>query len=516
MIEEFTKHTRIEQLFEQQVECCGDSPAVSTANSSCDYRQLNENTKRVNELLSDSATRSGKPIGVLLSNSRAFVEAVLGIWRNQDVVVPMSTSYSRGDIERIISALGISTLLTSQSDQERFAGLAGTMILHDGQNWSSSADRFGLERKPVALNSDHAVVFLTSGTTGNPKIVALTHRNILVNLASLKKDVPLDETDKSFVCVPLCHSYGFTLQMLGTLCAGGELYIGASHRISTDFAREVHTSQCTSFFGVPTAYRLLLDGIGRSGFVRELQCLQTLVHGASSMTSELLGGLQKQLSRADNYLTYGLSEASPLVTVLPPYWAESKSSSIGKAVSGVELVLRREDGTITTEAGSIGEILIKGPSVIEGYQGNPQANAASFHNGYLRTGDVAMIDADGCLFFKGRNKDLINRGGEKIYPEDVEAALQSHQAVLHSAVVPCPHESLGEVPFAFVVLKDSHECKSTELRSWCAERLSAQQIPVGIEIVDSLPRTATGKIRKKELSLSLFKRQPVSTVTTTD
>ena len=125
-----------------------------------------------------------------------------------------------------------------------------------------------------------------------------------------------------------------------------------------------------------------------------------------------------------------------------------------------------------------------------------------------------MIDADRCLYFKGRKKDLINRGGEKIYPEDVEVVLQSHKAILHSAVVPCPHESLGEVPFAFVVLKDGHECESIELRSWCAERLSAQQIPVGIEIVDSLPRTATGKIRKNELSLSLFKRQPFSTVTT--
>jgi long-chain acyl-CoA synthetase len=350
-------------------------------------------------------------------------------------------------------------------------------------------------------------VFLTSGTTGNPKIVALTHRNILFNLASLKNAVPLDEGDKSFVCVPLCHSYGFTLQMLGALCAGGHLYIGSGRVISSEFARELHASRCTSFFGVPATYRMLLDGIGRCSFGDELRHLRALVSGASSMTPEILAGLRKALPWADIHLTYGLSEASPLVTALPLQWVDEKSCSIGRAVEGVTLALRRDDGRLTTEPGSVGEILIKGPSVIEGYLGNAAANAASFEGGYLRTGDVAMIDADRCLFFKGRSKDLISRGGEKIYPEDVEAILQSHQSVMQSAVVPCPHESLEEVPFAFVVPKDGAHCEPTELRQWCAKCLSPQQVPVGIEIVGSLPRTTTGKVRKNELALSLARRQ---------
>lgn len=507
MIEGFSNQTRIERLFDQRASDRGDRPAVSAAKSSCDYRRLRDRSMQVAELIGAAAHQGGRPVGVLLPNSPALPEAVLGVWQSHNVVVPISTSYSKDCIERILSALGISTIVTGQADRERLAGLASTVVLYDGKGWSSSADRFGADREPIPMTADHAAVFLTSGTTGNPKVVALTHRNVLFNLASLKKAVPFDETDKSFVCVPLCHSYGFTLQMLGTLCTGGELHIGSGHMISSKFAKELHASRCTSFFGVPTAYRMLLDGIGRCGLVGQLRHLRALVNGASSMTPEILSGLRKSLPWADIHLTYGLSEASPLVTSLPPRWVGSKHCSIGRAVDGVELALRCDDGEITTEAGCVGEILIRGPSVIEGYVGNDQANAQSFSNGYLRTGDVAMIDADGCLYFKGRSKDLINRGGEKIYPEDVEAVLQSHQAVMHSAVVPCPHDSLGEVPFAFVVLEESQRCEPARLRQWCAKHLSPQQVPVGIEIVDSLPRTATGKVRKNELARCLARLQ---------
>ena len=506
MIKDFSMHTRIEQMLDQRVSDCGDCVAISTAGTSLNYHQLRAGAIKVAELIAVSVPQV-RPVGVLLPNGPVFPEAVFGIWQSGNVVVPISTSYSRDAIERIISTLGISTILTSQVDQGRFEGLAGTVVFNDGKSWSSTVDRFGMDRTPIELTADHAAMFLTSGTTGNPKIVALTHRNILFNLASLKKAVPLDKTDKSFVCVPLCHSYGFTLQMLGTLCVGGQLYIGSGHMISSDFVREINASRCTSIFGVPTAHRMLLDGIARCGFSSELSHLNALVNGASSMVPEILSGLLKALPWMKIHLTYGLSEAAPLVTVLPHRWADSKSCSIGRAIDGVELVLRYEDGKLTTDPGSIGEILVKGPSVIEGYLGNAQANAASFVDGYLRTGDVAMIDADGCLFFKGRTKDLINRGGEKVYPEDVEAVLQSHEAVAHSAVVPYRHDSLGEVPFAFVVLKDGLRCEPTELRQWCNKHLSPQQVPAGVEIVDSLPRTATGKVRKNELTLDLARRR---------
>lgn len=505
-----TNQTRIEQIFQRRALDRDDRAAVSTAESSCDYRQLWDCSMQVAELVGAQSPQGGRPVGVLLPNCPAFPEAALGVWQSRNVVVPISTSFTRQSIERIISAIGISTIVTGQADRDRFAGLASTMVLHDGIGWSSSADRFGIDRESIALTADHAAIFLTSGTTGNPKIVALTHRNILFNLASLKKAVPLDQTDKSFVCVPMCHSYGFTLQMLGTLCAGGELYIGGGHRISSQFVKELHASRCTSFFGVPTAYHMLLDGLGRCELGDKIRHLRALINGASSMTQEILLGLRKNLPWSDIHPTYGLSEASPLVTALPPRWAHSKPCSIGRAVDGVDLVLHRDDGAITTAPGSVGEILIKGPSVIEAYLGSAQANAESFSDGYLRTGDVAMIDADGCLLFKGRRKDLINRGGEKIYPQDVEAVLQSHEMVCQSAVVPCPHPRFGEVPFAFVVLKTGQRCEPAALRRWCAEWLSPQQIPAGIEIVTHLPRTATGKVRKNELALGLAGRRPAA------
>lgn len=507
MIKGFLQCGRLETLFNEQASMRGNNPAVSIGNSSFMYSTLQADSLRVADLIAASAPTGGRPIGVLLPNSPAFLQAALGVWQSRNVVVPISTSYPRSAIERIIATLGICTIVTRLADMDRFAGLAGTVVMHDDQYWSSSADRFGLDRGPTGLTADHAAVFLTSGTTGTPKIAALTHRNILANLSGLKKAVPLDSTDKSFVCVPLCHSYGFSLQMLGTLCAGGELYIGANHLVSSRFVKELRDSRCTSIFGVPTAYRMLLDGIDRCKLACKLGHLRAMVNGASSMTPEILAGLRKAVPYSEIYLTYGLSEASPLVTALPSDWVEDKPCSIGMAIDGIELVIKRGDGSLTTAPGSIGEVLIRGSSVISGYLRNEAANAASFEKGYLRTGDVAMIDADSCLFFKGRNKDLINRGGEKIYPEDVEAILQQHKSVMQSAVVPCPHESLGEVPFAFVVLKDGQQCEPTELREWCVKHLSVQQVPQDVEFVNSLPRTSTGKIRKHELVLMLMRKR---------
>lgn len=505
MIRETLKHQRIEHLIGQVSSASGERIAVSNIDSACNYRQLQTQAEGLASLLRAVTSGPGQPIGVLLPNCQILPESILGVWHSGNVVVPISTGYARKTIARIVEALGLRTLLIRRRDEETYSGLAPQLLVHDDA-WSVHTGRCDSSRVPIATTIDHAAVFLTSGTTGHPKIVALTHYHILTNLRSMKQVVPLGPDDKSFVCVPLCHSYGFTLQMLGTLSQGAELYIGSGQKISSDFAKELHIAQCTSFFGVPTAYRMLLDGLHRCGYGEELSHLRVLVNGAASMTPELLIAIRQAMPWANVHLTYGLSEASPLVTALPPEWVDTKPCSIGKAIPGVTIELLDEEGALSTKAGQVGEILIKGDSVIESYLGNDEANEVAFANGYLKTGDIAKIDSEGCLYFKGRCKDMINRGGEKIYPEDVEAWLQAHDAVQHAAVVACPHSALDEVPFAFVVLCEGCQVKPSALREWCGRSLSPQQIPMGIEIVDSLPKTATGKIRKAELVAALSKR----------
>lgn len=446
----------------------------------------------------------GRPVGVLLPNSVEFVRAVLAVWYSGNAVVPVSVAYPDEAVMRIADLVKTNLFICDRRGIRRLKGFRGACIPAKPEKNHRRRAPGGLDAEdPLGFTPEHAVVFLTSGTTGQPKIVGLTHDNIRCNLASARKSIPRQARARTYMCLPMCHSYGFTLQMLAALMSGGTLHIGGTYRLGTDFAGDLASSQCTSIFGVPATFRMLVDGIRRRGLESAAAKIKCVVNGASAMTQDLLDALRATFTNARICLTYGLSEASPLVTALPPELLDRKGCSIGRAVDGVDLTLLLAGGRVGAEAGSVGEILIRGGSVIERYMGSPRADAESFHDGYLKTGDIGAIDGDGCVYFRGRSKDLINRGGEKVYPCDVEKVLLRRSEIAEAAVVACPHPVLGEVPFAFVRPAEGSEVDWAKIRKWCAAHLAQHEVPVGFKAVESLPKTHTGKIRKTELAAML-------------
>ena len=404
-------------------------------------------------------------------------------------------------------SLSIALIITDAAWFKRLRPFIGAVIVVGaGHEVARNAALSMSDANTLAFTQDHAVVFLTSGTTGISKTVGLTHSNITCNLESAGRCFPERLYERTYVHVPMCHSYGFTLQMLASLVSGGTLYIGGRHMLSTNLAHEFAASECTSVFGVPTMFRLLVDGMNRAGLAAEARRVRYLVNGAAAMTDDLLKKMRATFPNALTFLTYGLSEASPLVTSLSASLTGRKGCSIGSAVDGVDLKLMTDDGQTTTREGAVGEIIIRGGSVITRYMGQSAANSAAFHGGYLKTGDIAAIDSDGCLYLRGRIKELINRGGEKIYPGDVEEVLLKRTEIAEAAVVPLAHPLLGEVPFAFLKPFDGHDIDLADLRKWCALHLAPHEVPFDFELVADLPKTHTGKLRRNELAATLRKR----------
>jgi acyl-CoA synthetase (AMP-forming)/AMP-acid ligase II len=495
---------RVESDFKRASSLHPGRVALSWAGGEVRYSELR---RRVAEL---SATLSwlappGIPVGVFLPNSQEFARAVLAVWSSRGVVVPISTAYPDDAVKRISDAVGIGAFVTDSAGAERLGWFTGISVLLGERGHIGVARGACGGRSRVGFTADHAVVFLTSGTTGLPKIVALTHGNLRCNLSASRKAIPREARVATFMPIPMCHSYGFTLQLLATLTSGGRVHIGRPYKLGTDLARDLAASKCTSVFGVPAMFRLLADGVRRASLTDAASRVKCLVNGASAMTQNVIDDMQAAFPNARICLTYGLSEASPLVTTLPPSMLRRKGCSIGRAVKGVDLKILASGGALTKRDGAVGEILVKGESVIAQYMGNPQADADCFYKGYLKTGDTGSIDADGCVYFRGRVKDMINRAGEKVYPCDVEAVLLQHTDIVEAAVVACPHPSLGEVPFAFVRAADGHVPDWADVRRWCVARLAAHEVPVGMRVVESFPKTHTGKIRKSELAASLVR-----------
>lgn len=492
---------RIEEQFSKIVIQNRAMPAVSTAVCQVSYETLREKALNLSKLI-DQTGDQAIPIGILLPNSVAFLVAVLAVWYSHRVLIAISVNYRKEKVERIIDKLGINTLVADTQGRKLLGNGFKGFCISIGNELTGKVHSGSIIKhdSKIVLSEKHAMVFFTSGTTGTPKIVALTHDNILFNLDSESCCIPIYEKDKTFVYMPMCHSYAFTLQVLRTITTGGHLYLGKANKFSSQLVQEICSSRCTSIYAVPAIYSLILDGIQRTNSYKDIKQVKYLVNGASSMTNKLLGELCNVFCHSDIYLTYGLSEASPLVTCLPPNLLREKGCSIGKAVKGVELQLLTDDHLFTTEVNLVGEIVIRGKSVIQKYINNSAITKKAFVNGFLRTGDIATIDSNGCLYLKGRIKDIINRGGEKIYPEEIEEILRRCRGISEAAVVACPHHVLGEVPYAFVTITGKpKQITPTSIITACSKELAPQKRLIGVEIVESLPRTTTGKICKQKL-----------------
>jgi long-chain acyl-CoA synthetase len=347
---------------------------------------------------------------------------------------------------------------------------------------------------------DVAGIIYTSGTTGYPKGVLLTHKNYVVNADQVSTACQMTEDDRFLCILPLFHVNGQIVTTVSPLFAGGSMVLlrGFSPK---EFLPKLSHYRATAFSGVPTVYAILNNLPDAEEY--DLSALRFCICGAAPMPVEVFETFERKY-KAFILEGYGLSEGT-CASSINPLDGTRKIGSIGIPFKDQEMkIFDENDKELAPE--QIGEIVVRGPNVMKGYYKNEEATRETLRNDWLHTGDLGYIDEDGYFFIKGRKKEMVIRGGENIYPKEIEEVLYKHPAVAEAAVVGVPDKIWGEEVAAFVVLKEGAELKPQEVIDYCKEHLANYKCPRIVEVADSLPKTATGKIQKNRIIEEYTKR----------
>ena len=345
---------------------------------------------------------------------------------------------------------------------------------------------------PAAQPDDVALVLHTSGSTGRPKRVPLKHKNLAVSCKNIAETYQLKANDVSLCVMPLFHIHGLVASTLSSFMTGGTVIVPNKFN-PMSFWRTAREHGATWYSCVPTIHQLSVarlnekpEGLEKLRFVRS----------CSSALSPALKEKLENILKVPVLEAYGMTEAAHQMCSNPLPPRESKAASVGPG-TGVKVGIMDEDGNLL-ESGTLGEVVIQGPNVVDGYENNPEANAKSFTNGWFRTGDQGMIDGDGYLHLTARIKELINRGGEKIAPLEIDEVMLTHPCVQEAVAFGMPHPTWGEEVAIAVVLKEPHS--EAGLLEHCKKHLADFKVPKKIHIVDKIPRTATGKIQRRAVA----------------
>jgi acyl-CoA synthetase (AMP-forming)/AMP-acid ligase II len=343
---------------------------------------------------------------------------------------------------------------------------------------------------------DVALVLHTSGSTGRPKRVPIRHGNVGASARNIAATYELSSSDVTMCVMPLFHVHGLVASVLSTFLSGGTVVVPAKFS-PLSFWRFVRDTDATWYSAVPTIHQLLLTRAGgdRPEGAEHLRFIRSC---SAALPPEMMEKIERTFG-APVLEAYGMTEATHQMCSNPQPPSARKAGSVGPG-TGVQVNIMDEAGNLLPQ-GQRGEVVIKGPNVVKEYENNPEANAKSFTNGWFRTGDQGYLDEDSYLVLTGRIKELINRGGEKIAPREIDEVLLAHPSVAEAVAFGVPHATWGEEVAAAVVLRTPE--KESAILAHCREKLSDFKCPKRVYIVEKIPRTATGKIQRGAVAASV-------------
>jgi fatty-acyl-CoA synthase len=346
---------------------------------------------------------------------------------------------------------------------------------------------------------DVANIQYTSGTTGLPKGVLLTHHNIVNNGQFLAQGFHYTEHDKIVVPVPLFHCYGCVIGTMTAVNTGAAIVLPNWTFDPRATLKAVHDERATSVYGVPAMYVAEFQLPDFASF--DLTSLRTGMMSGAPCPVELMKRVLEEMHCGELVIAYGQTETSPVVTMSDAAdTIEVRVKTVGRAMPQTEIRIASLENGETLPAGQQGEVCVRGYALMKGYDGDPEGTAQVIkEDGWLHTGDLAVMREDGCIHITGRSRDVIIRGGENIYPREVEEFLYTHPKVDEVQVVGIPNARLGEIVVAWIRLKPSVEASEEELRSFCQGQIAYYKIPEHIRFVDSFPATLSGKIQKYKM-----------------
>ena len=483
-----------------------DNAVIAPDIGSWTYEELNSEVSRLADILAANGVEPGVPVSIALINSYEFIAAFLAVARAGAIAAPLNPAYTTEEFtffmedagakvavlpnghhpaREAANRLGIKTI---DADLVESSGLLHLALSSNGTELTSRADAIPSDRSDIAL-------FLhTSGTTSRPKGVPLRHLNLMRSIDNIKNTYALTPDDSSLIVMPLFHVHGLIGACLSTLNSGGTVVVPPRFSASA-FWQQQADSGATWYSAVPTIHQILLtradqDDAPHKSFRFIRSCSAAL---APSVFTDLENRFGAPVLEA-----YGMTEASHQMSSSPLPPGDRIPGTVGTA-TGVEIAILSDANTgVLASSGERGEVVIKGENVMWGYHNNEDANDEAFVNGWFRTGDQGFLDDTGYLTLTGRLKELINRGGEKISPLEVDAALLEHPAVAEAVCFGVADKMYGECVQAAVVLND--DCDQSDIQDFCRERLADFKVPDVIYFADELPRTATGKIQRRHVA----------------
>lgn len=501
------------------------------------YREMSHLTDRLSDGLIQLGLKMGERVGIMMPNLPQFVLAFYAVLKAGGVVVALNPHYKAREVQFHLQDAGVTMLLAMTHSEEvvrevRHSIPLRTIIWSELKDASAMNTWLHAEKKrpssdvecslkeavcmgeftPASkqITQDSPAVFQYSGgTTGTPKAAIGLHRNLVANtiqfrhwLAGLR-----DGDETVLLAIPLYHVYGMVVGMSVGIMMAARMVLVADPRDLTGLLEKIHTSRASFFPGVPAMYAAINRHPDLLAGRFDLRSIRACISGSAPLLEDVRIRFEA-LTGAKLMEGYGLSEA-PTATHCNPMMGEKRAGSIGLPLPDVDCrIVDLEDDRRDLSIGDAGELLIRGPQVMWGYHNRPEETATALKDGWLHTGDIARMDADGYFYILDRKKDLIKVSGFQVWPREIEEVVAQHPSVLEVAAAGIPHPLRGEAVKVWVVLRPGSELNAGEIISWCRRSLVYYKVPVEVEFRESLPRTGVGKILRRELVWQHLQKGP--------
>ena len=503
--------SNLRQLLERRVESRSDEPFLfSEANGRrWTYAEFDAAVNRAAHLLISQNIQKGDVVSLLLPNSPEYVIAYFACFKIGALAGPVNSLLKPQEIAYVINNSDAKLLLATSEFAKEIAGirkdlpeLENVVVFDDANHITKDFSSAPLPEIPLE-KTDEAIIIYTSGTTGKPKGCLLTHGNVIANARQISEWLKFDENDRLLTVMPLFHMNAVSVTTMTPLYAGGSTVVSRKFSASR-FWQIISDYQITSFGSVATMLSMLLQSSRKSKIQNpKAETLRFAMCGSAPVPIEIL----KKFEETSDCLViegYGLSESTCRSTFNPPN-ENRKPGSCGLPIGNEMKVFDDNDKEVAD--GELGEIVLRGENIFKGYYKNEEATKKAFRNGWFHTGDIGRRDPDGFFYIVDRKSDMIIRGGENIYPREIDEVLYQHPAITAAAVIGVPDKLYGEEVAAFVIVQEGVEISERDLIDFCRERLADYKCPKQIRFVADIPKGATGKLLKRELARLYFEKE---------
>ena len=508
-------------ILEKALSLYGDKEAIVSGEKRFTYAEFAERCFRLARALKNSGIKKGDCVAILHQNSHEFLEAYFAAALLGAILNPLNFRLSAREICYILNDSGAAHMISAprfvslvEEVEKQGASLQSVLFTGNGAPerlpGSSLYEEALAAEEPSPLepsgarDDDVAHLYYTSGTTGLPKGVPLTHRNVVFHALAAIAELHLTDSDVWIHVAPLFHLADAWATFAITWVGGRHVTVGDF--VPEDVLSTMEKEKVTITNMIPTMLNMLVNTPGVESY--DFSSLRVMLSGGAPIAPEVVKRIMETF-KCDYVQTYGMTETSPYLTLsilkqnlaaLPPEKQFAFKAKTGRPFLGVLLKVVRDDGTeVTPDGKEVGEIIVKGDIITPGYWNRPDETQKAFKDGWLYTGDMAVMDQEGYVNIVDRKKDMIITGGENVYSVEVENVLYTHPAILEAAVIGVPDPKWGEAVKAVVVLRPGAKATEQEIIEYCKKRMARYKAPKSVDFVPELPKTGSGKIYKKGL-----------------